>query len=231
MDPVITTPRLKLTLIARAERGSQELEWLHELHSDEKARWWSLMGASKTLEDTEKVIASSFPPSVPTSPANPQEIPYRIFYAVHEIQSPGSTIKFIGTITLRSLETGHKLELSPPLVPAESLSTLTVELAYQFLSAAWGKGYAGESLAAVFQACARAKVFWRPFERVYCRVIVNGGNPASLRVMRKLGVREMGIYKWTGKVWLAGGWRYEDDLYIFGKWLVGEGEDLQGTSV
>jgi len=40
MDPEIITPRLKLTLVTHAERGSQELEWLHELYSDEKATWW-----------------------------------------------------------------------------------------------------------------------------------------------------------------------------------------------
>jgi hypothetical protein len=40
MDHIIFTPRLKLTLITNAERGSPELEWLHELYSDEKATWW-----------------------------------------------------------------------------------------------------------------------------------------------------------------------------------------------
>jgi len=41
MDPIIVTPRLKLTLVTSAERGSQELDWLHELYSDEKARKWA----------------------------------------------------------------------------------------------------------------------------------------------------------------------------------------------
>lgn len=40
MDPIVFTPRLKLTLVTRAERGSPELEWFHELCSDEKATWW-----------------------------------------------------------------------------------------------------------------------------------------------------------------------------------------------
>ncbi len=40
MDPIIFTPRLKLTLIKKAERGSPELEWLHEVRSNEKATWW-----------------------------------------------------------------------------------------------------------------------------------------------------------------------------------------------
>lgn len=40
MDPIISTPRLKLSLVTKAERGSPEFEWLHALHSDEKATWW-----------------------------------------------------------------------------------------------------------------------------------------------------------------------------------------------
>lgn len=43
MDQTLFTPRLKLSLITTAERGSQELEWLHELRSDEKATWWRLV--------------------------------------------------------------------------------------------------------------------------------------------------------------------------------------------
>jgi len=40
MDPIIFTPRLKLTLVTKAERGSPELEWIHELRSNEKTTWW-----------------------------------------------------------------------------------------------------------------------------------------------------------------------------------------------
>lgn len=40
MEKTLFTPKLKLTLITTAEKGSQELEWLHEVRSDEKATWW-----------------------------------------------------------------------------------------------------------------------------------------------------------------------------------------------
>jgi hypothetical protein len=40
MEQILFTPRLKLTLITTAERGSQELEWLHEIRSDTQATWW-----------------------------------------------------------------------------------------------------------------------------------------------------------------------------------------------
>lgn len=40
MEPIVFTPRLKLTLVTTAARGSLELEWLHELRSNQKAMWW-----------------------------------------------------------------------------------------------------------------------------------------------------------------------------------------------
>jgi RimJ/RimL family protein N-acetyltransferase len=140
---------------------------------------------------------------------------------VHEVLDAGEgTTKFIGAVTLRSLEDGG-LELSYPLVPNDEAGLLILELGYQFLPAAWGKGYAVEALKAVFEACTKSKDVWHPHEKVYCRAIVNHGNPASLRVMQKLTVQETGVYKWTGKIFLAGDWRYEDDLHIFGKYLLG----------
>ena len=40
MDQELTTPRLKLTLLAHAARGSEEFAWLHELRSDKQAQHW-----------------------------------------------------------------------------------------------------------------------------------------------------------------------------------------------
>lgn len=40
MDPVFYTPRLKVTLVTAAERGSAELEWMHEIRSDRQATFW-----------------------------------------------------------------------------------------------------------------------------------------------------------------------------------------------
>jgi RimJ/RimL family protein N-acetyltransferase len=208
--------------------ASQHLLPFHLNAHQQSLNEYSLAGPCKSLEETEKVVAGALL-ALSTTRTSTQSA-HRVFYAVHELLSMPDTnepaTKFIGTVLLRTLEDGG-LELSPPLVPALSSPSnkfLTLELAYQFLPAAWGKGYAGESINAVFEACTRKKAVWQPYERVYCRVIVNAGNPASLRVMRKLGVREMGIYKWMGKIWLAGGWRFEDDLHIFGKWLVGQEE-------
>ena len=129
--------------------------------------------------------------------------------------------KFIGLVTLRSLEAGG-LELPESLtIPiAEASTTLTVELAYTLLPSGWGKGYAAESVKAVFEFYKRETAFWSPYSKIYIRAIVNHGNPASLRVMEKIGMKEKGIYHWTGKVFLAGQWRTEDGLHIFGSYLI-----------
>lgn len=59
MEQIISTPRLKLTLITQAGSGSPELAWLHTIYSDEKATFWSIYGRSQSLADTEKTDRKS----------------------------------------------------------------------------------------------------------------------------------------------------------------------------
>jgi hypothetical protein len=40
MESSVLTPRLKLTLVTTAERGSPEFEWVHEVRSNEQSAWW-----------------------------------------------------------------------------------------------------------------------------------------------------------------------------------------------
>lgn len=190
----------------------------------------SIHPPSKTLSDTEKIVQAFLPDPTPAAPSisSPAQKSYRVAYAVHETRaSPNNAAQqstFVGLVSLISLAPGRYLPLPTHLVvpTAEEPTTLVVELAYSFLPGAWGKGFATEALTAVLDACRRS-AFWSPWDRVWMRVIVNGRNPASLRVMRKLeglGVVEKGIFVWKGeKIFIGGEWRTEDDLYIFGGWL------------
>ncbi|TKA41679.1 hypothetical protein B0A49_13780, partial [Cryomyces minteri] len=147
MDPIIFTPRLKLTLVTKAERGSPELEWIHELRSNEKATWWSIYGQAKSIEDTEKAMKGYLLTN------EGEENTYRVAYAVHKVlesmsgsvegepqpaeQGKKST-EFVGLVTLTSLDAGSlALPEDLTLPTAAATTTLTVELAYLFLPIGW----------------------------------------------------------------------------------------------
>ena len=129
---------------------------------------------------------------------------------------------FIGLIALRSVDASSlALPENFTLPAAAATTTLTVELAYSFLPTGWGKGYATESVDAVLKSCKIAQSFWAPFTKLYVRAIVNEENPASLRVMDKVGMTKRGVYTWTGKaVFLAGEWTERSNLHIFGMHLL-----------
>src|SRR5436305_1503965 len=54
MDPLISTARLKLTLIATSDINSKDLEYFHRIWSDDGATIWSHNGRRKTLEESQE---------------------------------------------------------------------------------------------------------------------------------------------------------------------------------
>jgi RimJ/RimL family protein N-acetyltransferase len=237
MDPIIFTPRLKLSLITTVDTGSPELEWLHEIRTDEEAMFWryalvelirfvstistmmrlicsSLGGVSKSVEETqEKSRRVLFTHDVD------QKV-WKVTYLVHRIlESPsdgGSPLEdrrdppteFIGVVNVGSLGP-YSLDLPEHLtIPASATdTTLILETGYYFLPKGWGKGYATEAVNAMFDAAQKAPSFWAPFTKVYVRALVNSANPRSKRVMAKTGMVEIGVLEWSG-----------DPVFIAGEW-------------
>jgi RimJ/RimL family protein N-acetyltransferase len=156
-----------------------------------------------------------------------EEKTYRVAYAVHEASPrsdavPTSSSRFIGLITLRSLSSDETTYL-PRLGHASTPTMLSLELAYMFLPDFWGRGYATESINAIFDACktAEARAFWAPFEKVYARAIVNDENLPSQRVMEKCGMEKPEIIEFEGgRFFIAGRWREKHRLFIYGRTLV-----------
>lgn len=214
MDAIITTQRLKLTLLTRADRNSEEFAWLHALYSDDKASFWSLGGKTKSLEESEAKVERILS-------SNNQAYPlYQHIYLIHDIQVPNKPI-FIGTVNLKGMENDTlPLPAHLSLPAASEPDVLSLETGYGFLPAAWGKGYATEALNGLLDACSKAKDVWKPYSKLYVRAIVNPSNPASQRVVKKCGLTYLGKFNWTGEpVFIAGEWKEKDTIQIWGKLL------------
>jgi RimJ/RimL family protein N-acetyltransferase len=186
----------------------------------------SIAGRSKSPEDSERMLKYNLPPTEDDIKA------YRVLYAVHRFldsdemtgatQAAEKATEIIGMVTLKSLGPGNLALPDQLTLPGSAATTtLTLELGYSFLPPAWGKGYAPEALKAVLEACSKERAAWSPFSKLYVRAIVNERNPASRRVMEKVGAPMKGIFSWKGDpVFIGGEWRTEDELYIYGIHLI-----------
>jgi RimJ/RimL family protein N-acetyltransferase len=67
-----------------------------------------------------------------------------------------------------------------------------IELGYRMRPDAWGHGYATEGA----QALMAAALEWPGIDRVYAHALLS--NPASIRVMDKIGMRHVGPWEYRG---------------------------------
>jgi RimJ/RimL family protein N-acetyltransferase len=153
---------------------------------------------------------------------------YSISYSVHEIlqESNAATstdppTRSIGFISLRSIPLDETTSL-PRLGFASTATTLSLEVAYMFLPTAWGRGYATESIKAMFDACQKVdRGFWAPHKNLCVRAIVNNENKPSQRVMEKCGMGAPRVLEFKGdRFWINGKWIEEHCLFIYEKMLV-----------
>ena len=101
-------------------------------------------------------------------------------------------------------------------------------LGYAFFESAWGKGYATETISALMtsfkslQSSARERAKEEGKEEVwtFVKAEVDDENPASHKVMNKLGFENMGkaVVEGGERIFLGGQWR--DPVYwVYGKWV------------
>ncbi|KAF2431306.1 GNAT family acetyltransferas-like protein [Tothia fuscella] len=224
MEQTLVTARLKLTLVTTCEDGSQDLEWVHKIRSDLLATSWSILGPSKSMEDTKTFLQNRLP--LRDAPDDDKR-KYRVTYIVHKLITGGPqqvntcacASDVIGTVSLSASQT---VPLPKNFTVSGGLATgiLTLETGYAYLPSAWSHEYATEALSAMLDAFKKAKSYWAPYKKVYIEGICSPDNPASARVLEKAGLEKIGLYEWEGdNVFLAGAWR-ECCVNVYGIWLV-----------
>ncbi|KAF2747012.1 hypothetical protein M011DRAFT_444814 [Sporormia fimetaria CBS 119925] len=211
IDAVITTPRLKLTRLTRADRDSEEFAWLHSLYSDEQASFWSLGGKTNSLDESAAKVKRVLSSNSQTSPS------YQYFHLVHDIEDRNNPV-FVGTMNLKAVENGGLiLPAQLSLTGASEPGVLSLEVGYGFLPAVWGKGYATEALDGLLSACSKAKEALKPYTKLYVQAVVNHSNLASQRVVEKCGFTYLGDFVYEGEpVFIGGKWREKDTVQVWG---------------
>lgn len=165
-----------------------------------------------------------------------------MLYAIHVKPDPASDVSsdptssgvLVGNVGLRLQHDGPTLPpLSPPNSAPALLSTdadtsafTSTEslnfrvMGYSFFESAWGKGYATEAGSALIASYAafRATAKETEGELSYIEASVDQDNPASMKVLVKLGFKEVGLKTAPEKVFLAGEWR-GPGYWIYGQYV------------
>ncbi|KAJ4292790.1 hypothetical protein N0V90_009453 [Kalmusia sp. IMI 367209] len=205
--PTIETSRLRLIRITDTALSSDHLKWFHENWSDPIATSWSLHGKCNTLEESQIWFTEHL--------AKYDTITYIIFVK-DGIDGAGAEYpgELVGNVGLRTQATGPDLPPFPPptSTPDSDSSSKLLNLrslGYSYLPKAWGKGYATEAAKAVLDAYRDgiATEKEKGDEIFYVEALCSPGNPASEKVLAKLGFRHIGYNEPPEKAFLAGAWR------------------------
>ncbi|KAF2637418.1 acyl-CoA N-acyltransferase [Massarina eburnea CBS 473.64] len=215
MEPIIETPRLRLLRLQDTSTNSQHLKWFHELWSDDACTAWSLHGKCHTLEESQQWMREH-----ETKFAS---LTYAIFEKTSTQGSAHSLPgKLIGNIGLRAQSSGPTLPPFPAPF-ASSIKDVPLDLrslGYQFFESAWGKGYATEAGKALVEAyrTAMKENMEGGKEVFYLEGCWDEDNPASRKVLSKLGFTEVGWKEEHEKVFLGGQWR-DGGYWVWGLYL------------
>jgi RimJ/RimL family protein N-acetyltransferase len=99
----------------------------------------------------------------------------------------------------------------------KSEKILALEIGYQFLPTAWGKGYAPEAIKAFVESYGKTNAAVNaPYEQVYFLAMVGEANSRSVRVMEKVGFERKGIHTWDGPDTFIGGAMQPPRIVVFG---------------
>ena len=178
----------------------------------------SLAGPQKTLEEASEFLRSQLPDG------SGENTKYRVLYAIHRIRddkangifdSNSEDFETIGTCTLKP---GMTVPIHDHMTTKtnEATGVLRLEIGYQFLPEVWGKGYATEACIALLDACRKSNSHFAPYTSLYIDGVVSPDNPASMKVLEKAGLKQIGLNAWEGEpVFLAGAMR-DPVVWVYG---------------
>ena len=185
----------------------------------------SFTGPSKSIEDSQRVIAKNF---LPISEHEDDIRAYRVSYLVYlrsddkfgdsqgQNRDPDRLIGRVGAMECVEFGVPFADELTIPKDVQAKEKILIYQVGYAFLGNAWGKGYATEATQALLETFMNSRSFWNPpFEQVYWKTATGVANSRSRRVLEKLGFKLKGIHKWDGADAFIGGAMQPPEVCVF----------------